>query len=328
MKRRGVAALLGVATLGPVAARGQTVDRPRRIGVFMDLAADDARGQTRLAVFLQGLQEAGWSVGRNVRIEYRWRPVGADGWRAVARELVGLAPDVMFGSSSPVVAALQSETRSIPIVFVTVIDPVGAGFVGSFARPGGNMTGFTSVDYDLGGKWLEILKEVGPNLRRVAILGDPSIPSTTGQLAAMAAAAAVLGLALSSIDVRDPGEIERALGNFARAPDGGIVVAASSAAGAQRDLIIRLAAQHRLPAVYPYDHFAVAGGLIAYGPDLVEPFRRAAGYVDRILKGARPGDLPVQAPTKLEMIVNLKTARALDLTIPQTILQRADDVID
>ena len=328
MKRRALTMQLGAVALGPVIARGQTAGRSRRIGVFMDVPAGDARAQPRLAAFLQGLQEAGWSVGRNVRIDYRWRPVEAQDWRAGARELIGLAPDVILGSSTPVIAALQRETRSLPIVFATVIDPIGAGFVESFARPGGNMTGFTSIDFDLGGKWVEILKEVDPRLRRVAVLSDPSLPSTVGQLKAIEAGAVALHLALTTIDVRDATEIERALVAFARTPNGGIVVTAASATGAHREHIIALAARHRLPAVYPYDHFAVAGGLIAYGPDLVLPFRSAAGYVGRILKGARPADLPVQAPTTLEMIVNLATAKALGLTIPQTILLRADEVIE
>ena len=328
MKRRALAMQLTAAALGPAVARAQTGGRPRRIGVFMDVPAGDARAQTRLAAFLQGLQEAGWSVGRNVRIDYRWRPMDAQDWRVGARELIGLAPDVILGSSTPVIAALQRETRSLPIVFVTVIDPVGAGFVESFARPGGNMTGFTSIDFEVGGKWLEILKEVAPGLRRVAVLSDPSIPSTIGQLKVIEAAAVLLDLALTIVDVRDANEIERALVAFAGTPHGGIVVTATSAAGAHREHIITLAARHRLPAVYPYDHFAIAGGLIAYGPDLVLPFRSAAGYVDRILKGARPADLPVQAPTTIEMIINLATAKTLGLTIPQTILLRADEVIE
>ncbi len=321
-------AQLGAVALGPFAALAQTGGRPRRIGVFMDLAAEDARGQTRLAAFLQGLQEAGWSVGRNVRIEYRWRAADADRLRASVRELVGQAPDVILASSSPVVAALQRETRSIPIVFVAVIDPVSAGFVESFARPGANLTGFTAIDSGTSGKWLEILKEVAPGLRGVAVLSDPALPSMASQLAAIAAGAAALGLTPTTIDVRDPDEIERALGAFAREPHGGIVVTASASSAANREFIIMLAARHRLPAIYPYDHFVVAGGLIAYGPDLVDPFRRAAGYVDRILKGARPADLPVQSPTKLELIVNLKTAKALGLTIAPSFLLRADEVIE
>jgi putative ABC transport system substrate-binding protein len=313
----------------PLAARAQQADRMRRVGVLEARAADDREGQARLAVFLQGLQELGWTDGRNVRIVYRWAAADADRSRTYAAELVALAPDVILASASASVAALLQTTRTVPIVFVNVIDPVGAGFVARLARPGGNATGFTPFEYSLSGKWLELLKEIAPNLTRIAILRDPAIATGIGQFAAIQAMASPsLGVELSPIDVRAPGEIERDVAAFARESSSGLIVTASSGAIVHRELIIMLAAQHRLPAVYPFRYFVTSGGLISYGPDPIDQFRRAAGYIDRILKGEKAADLPVQSPTKYELVVNLKTAKALGITVPQTVLGRADEVIE
>jgi len=328
MRRRLIIAAAAAGTLAPVLAGAQSGQRPRRLAVFMDVPADDPRAQTRLAAFAQGLQEAGWTIGRNLRVEYRWRAENPENLRATARELVASAPDVILGSSSPVIAALRAATQDIPIVFVAVIDPVGAGFVESFARPGGMVTGFSTIDFELGGKWLEILKELAPGLTEVAVLVDPSLPSMPGQIASLEAAAAKLGVALARIDLRDRARLVQDLAAFAAKPGRGIVATAGPLTGLHRDLIIRLAAEHRLPAIYPYDHFAPAGGLIAFGPDLAAQWRSAAGYVDRILKGAKPADLPVQAPTKIDLIINLRTAGELAITIPASLLQRAEEVIE
>jgi len=330
MQRREFIALLGGAAVAwPRAARAQQADRMRRVGVLESRAADDPEGQARLAVFAQGLQELGWTEGRNVRIDYRWAAANADRFRTYAAELVALAPDVILASASVSVAALLQTTRTVPIVFVNVIDPVGAGFVASLARPGGNATGFTLFEYSLSGKWLELFKEIAPNLTRIAILRDPAIAAGIGQFAVIQAMALPsFGVELSPIDERDAGEIERDVAAFARAPNGGQIVTASPAAAAHRELIIRLAARHRLPAVYPFRYFVTSGGLISYGPDTTEQFRRAAGYVDRILKGQKAADLPVQAPTKYELAINLKTAKALGLTVPPSLLARADQVIE
>jgi putative tryptophan/tyrosine transport system substrate-binding protein len=331
MKRREFFTLLGGAAVAwPRAARAQQADRMRRVGVLESRAADDPEGQARLAVFAQGLQELGWTDGRNVRIDYRWAATGDAGrYRAYAAELVALAPDVILASASVSVAALQQTTRNVPIVFVNVIDPVGAGFVASLARPGGNSTGFTLFEYSLSGKWLELFKEIAPNLTRIAILRDPAISAGIGQFAVIQAMAPPsFGLELSPIDERDAGEIERDIAAFARAPNGGLIVTASQGAVSNRELIIMLAARHRLPAVYPFRYFVTSGGLISYGPDTTEQFQRAAGYVDRILKGQKPADLPVQAPTKYELAINLKTAKALGLTVPPSLLARADQVIE
>jgi putative tryptophan/tyrosine transport system substrate-binding protein len=292
-------------------------------------AADDREGQARLAAFLQGLQELGWTDGRNVRIDYRWAAADADRSRTYAAELVALAPDVILASASQSTAALLQTTRTVPIVFVNVVDPVGAGFVARLARPGGNATGFTPFEYSLSGKWLELLKEIAPNLTRVAVVRDPAITAGIGQFAAIQAMApSSFGVELRPVNVRDAGEIERALTAFAGSPNGGLIVTGSALAVVHRDLIIELAARHRLPAVYYDRYFTAAGGLISYGSNSVEEFRLAAGYVDRILKGEKPADLPVQAATKYELIINLKTAKALGLTIPQTLLVRADEVIE
>ena len=307
------------------APRAQQADRVRRVGVLVSRAADDREGQARLAAFLQGLQELGWTDGRNVRIDYRWAAADADRSRTYAAELVALAPDVILASASPSVAALLQTTRTVPIVFVNVVDPVGAGYVARLARPGGNATGFTAFEYSLSGKWLELLKEIAPNLTRIAILRDPAIAAGIGQFAAIQAMApSSFGVELSPIDVRDGGEIERDVATFARESNGGLIVTGSSGAAVHRELIIMLAARHRLPAVYPFRYFVTSGGLISYGPDPIDEFRRAAGYVDRILKGEKAADLPVQAPTKYELAINLKTAKALGLTMPPSLLARAD----
>ena len=281
------------------------------------------------ALFRQGLQELGWTDGRNVRIDYRWAAADADRSRTYAAELVALAPDVILASASPSVAALLQITRTVPIVFANVIDPVGAGYVARLARPGGNATGFTLFEYSLSGKWLELFKEIAPNLTRIAILRDPALAAGIGQFAAIQAMAPPsFGVELSPIDVRDAGEIERDVAAFARELNGGLIVTGSSAAIAHRELIIMLAARHRLPAVYFFRYFVTSGGLISYGPDATDQFRRAAGYVDRILKGEKAADLPVQAPTKYELAINLKTAKAIGLTVPPSLLSRADDVIE
>ncbi len=328
-RRKFIAALGGTAFAWPLAARGQQADRMRRVGVLESRAADDPEGKARLAVFRQGLQELGWTDGHNMRIDYRWAAADADRYRTYAAELVALAPDVILASASPSVAALRQTTRTVPIVFVNVIDPIGAGYVASLARPGGNATGFTLFEYSLSGKWLELLKEIAPNLTRIAILRDPALAAGIGQFAAIQAMAPPsFGVELSPIDVRDAGEIERDVAAFARESKGGLIVTGSTGAVAHRELIIMLAARHRLPAVYFFSYFVTSGGLISYGPDAIDQFRRAARYVDRILKGEKAADLPVQAPTKYELAINLKTAKALGLTVPPSLLSRADDVIE
>ena len=330
MRRREFITLFGVAALaGPRAARAQQADRVRRVGVLMSRAAGDPEEQARFAGFLQGLQKLGWTDGRNVRIDYRWAAADADRSRTYAAELVALAPDVIVASGSTGVAGLLQTTRTVPIVFVNVIDPVGAGYVARLARPGGNATGFTAFEYSLSGKWLELLKEIAPNLTRIAILRDPALAAGIGQFAAIQAMApSSLGVELSPIDVRDGGEIERDVATFARESNGGLIVTGSSSAAVHRELIVMLAARHRLPAVYPFRYFVTSGGLISYGPDPIDVFRRAAGYVDRILKGEKAADLPVQAPTTYELAINLKTAKALGLTLPPSLLARADEVIE
>ncbi len=331
MRRRQFIKLLGSAAAAccPRAARAQQADRVRRVGVLETRAADDPEGQARLALFRQELQELGWTDGRNVRIDYRWAAADANRSRTYAAELVALAPDVILASASASVAALRQTTRTVPIVFVNIIDPVGAGFVAKLARPGGNATGFTLFEYSLSGKWLELFKEIAPSLTRIAILRDPAQAAGIGQFAAIQAMAPPsFGVELNPIDVRDAGEIERDIAAFARESNGGLIVTASSGAVAHRELIIMLAARHRLPAVYPFRYFVTSGGLISYGPDPTDQYRRAAGYVDRILKGEKAADLPVQAPTKYELTINLKTAKTLGLTVPPSLLARADDVIE
>jgi putative ABC transport system substrate-binding protein len=328
-RRKFITGLGGAALAQPLAARAQQADRMRRVGVLETRAADDPEGQARLALFLQGLQELGWTDGRNVRIDYRWAAADADRAHTYAAELVALAPDVILAAAGPSVAALRQITRTVPIVFANVIDPVGAGYVARLARPGGNATGFTLFEYSLSGKWLELLKEIAPTLTRIAILREPAQAAGIGQFAAIQATTPTsLGVELSPIDVLDAGEIERDAAAFARESNGGLIVTGSSRAIAHRELIIMLAARHRLPAVYPFRYFVTGGGLISYGPDPADQFRRAAGYVDRILKGEKAADLPVQAPTKYELAINLRTAKALGLAVPPSLLARADDVIE
>jgi putative tryptophan/tyrosine transport system substrate-binding protein len=329
MKRRQFITLLGgAAAAWPLAARAQQPERMRRVGVLMHLAADDPEGQARIAAFTQGLQELRWTIGRNVRIDYRWAAGDAERGRKYAAELVALAPDVILAAGGAVVAPLLQTSRTVPIVFAQTPDPVGAGFVASLARPGGNATGFTIFEFGMGGKWLELLKEIAPRVTRAAVLRDAALAAGTGQLGAIQSVAPSFGVELSPIDVRDAGEIERAVTAFARSPNDGLLVTGSALATVHRDLIVALAARHRLPAVYPFRLFVAGGGLISYGPDSIDPYRQAAGYVDRILKGEKPADLPVQAPTKYELVINLKTAKALGLELPQTLLARADEVIE
>jgi putative ABC transport system substrate-binding protein len=328
MRRRQFITLLGGAATWPLAARAQQADRMRHIGLLINVVAGDPEGQSRVAAFRQGLQELGWSEGRNVRIDYRWGANDAVRSRRYAAELIALAPDVILASASPAVVALQEATRTVPIVFVQVVDPVGAGLVESLARPGGNATGFLQFEYGISGKWLELLKEIAPRVKRAAVLRDPALAAGAGQLGAIQSVAPSFGVELSPVGVRDVGEIERAITAFARASNGGLIVTPSSLALEHRELIATLAAQHRLPAVYGFRYHVTVGGLISYGPESVDPYRRAAGYVDRILKGEKPANLPVQVPVKYELVINLKTAKALGLTVPDSVLARADEVIE
>jgi putative ABC transport system substrate-binding protein len=327
IRRREFITLLGGAASWPLAARAQQPQRMRRIGVFANLPEDDPESRFNIAAFAQGLADLGWTVGRNVQIDYRWAEGDADRVRRAA-ELVALVPDVILAHGSVQVGPLLQATRSVPIVFVIVTDPVGGGFVASLARPGGNATGFMDFEYVLSGKWLELLKQIAPRVTRVAILRDPTIPSSIGQLAAIQSAAASLGVELTPIDLRDTSQIERAVVLFARNANAGLIVLANRLAAQHRDLITALAAKHRLPAVYPYRYYVASGGLISYGPNTGEQYRLAAGYVDRILKGEKPADLPVQAPTKYELVINLKTAKALGLDVPATVYARANEVIE
>jgi putative tryptophan/tyrosine transport system substrate-binding protein len=330
MRRREFLGVLSSAAIAwPRAASAQQPDRMRRIGVLLAAAADDPEYQPRMGAFHQALALLGWTDGGNVRIDPRWAATNPDDIRKHAVELAALAPDaILAGSGTTTVAPLLQATRTVPIVFVVVIDPVGAGFVASLARPGGNATGFLMFEYGQSGKWLEMLKQIAPGIKRVAILRDPTIASGIGQFGAIQSAAPSLGMEAIPVDVRDAGEIERGIAALARSSNGGVVVTGSPEASRHRHLIVALAARHRLPAVYPYRSFVIDGGLIAYGPDMVDQYRRAAGYVDRILKGEKPADLPVQAPTKYELVINLKTAKALGLEVPPTLLARADEVIE
>jgi putative ABC transport system substrate-binding protein len=300
----------------------------RRIGVLTPFPADDAEGHARLTAFTQALQQSGWTVGQNVRIDYRWGPGNPATMRKQATELVALEPDVVLALTTAAVGPLLEASRTVPIVFVTVADPVGAGFVETLARPGGNATGFTPYEYSISGKWLELLKEIAPRVTRAAVLRDTSIAVGPAQFGAVQAVAPSLGVELRPVDVHDAGEIERALAAFAQGSNGGMIVIGSPSAAVHRGLITALAAKHRLPAVYNARFFTDAGGLISYGPDFVEQYRRAASYVDRILKGEKPADLPVQAPTKYNLIINLKAAKAAGLTVPPSLLARADEVIE
>jgi putative tryptophan/tyrosine transport system substrate-binding protein len=328
IKRRDFITLIGGAGAAwPLKAPAQQGERMRRVGVLMNATAGDAVSQGRLTAFMQGLQELGWTVGRNLQIDYRWGAGNVERYRTFAAELVALTPDILVTVGAPAVEALQRATRTVPIVFISVTDPVGGGLVASLARPGGNTTGFTLSEYGLSGKWLELLKEIAPRVMRTAVLRDP-VAVGIGQFAAIQAVAPSLQVELSPVDVRDAGEIERALAAFARFSNGGLIVTASTPALLHRELITTLAARHRLPAVYPFRYFTASGGLISYGPDPIDQYRVAAGYVDRILKGEKPADLPVQHPTKYELVINLKTAKALGLDVPPTVLARADEVIE
>jgi putative ABC transport system substrate-binding protein len=328
MRRREFITLLGGAAVAwPMAARAQQPQRVRRIGALMGIAADDPDAPVRVAAFALGLQELGWTVGGNVRMDYRWATSDAERMRYAA-ELVALTPDVILGSSGVNTGALLQTTRTVPIVFVNAIDPVGAGLVASLARPGGNATGFASYEFSLGAKWLELLKEIAPRVTRVVILRDPSVPAGSALFGAIQGAASSLRVEVVPIDTRDAAELERAVAAFAQAPNGGLILVAPAFAAQSRNLIVTLAARHGLPAVYPSRAFVAAGGLISYGAVNIDLYRRAAGYVDRILKGEKPADLPVQAPVKYEMLINLKTAKALGLTVPPQLLARADEVIE
>jgi len=329
MRRREFITLIG-GTVGawPIATRAQQRERMRRVGVLTPFAADDAEGQARLTAFAQALQQAGWTLGQNLRLDYRWGDGKPDTMRKHAANLVELAPDVILANSSAAVSPLLQVTRTVPIVFAAVADPVGAGYVESLAQPGGNATGFTALEYQFAGKWLELIKEIAPRVTRLAVLRDSAIAAGPGQFGVLQAFAPSLGLELRPVDLREAGQIERSINTFAQGSNGGLIVTGSPAATAHRNLIVALAARNRLPAVYYLPVFCAAGGLICYGVDFLDQFRRAAGYVDRILKGEKPADLPVQAPTKYELAINLKTAKALGLDVPPTLLARADEVIE
>jgi ABC-type uncharacterized transport system substrate-binding protein len=328
MKRREFITLLGGAAVWPLAARAQQPERMRRIAVLSALGADDSETQARLTAFAQGLQQLGWTSGRNVRIDYRLGASDAERMRRRAAEVIELAPDVILANGTSVVGPLLQATRTVPIVFVNVSDPVGAGYIASLARPGGNATGFALFEYGMSGKWLELLKQIAPRVTRAAVLRDPMQPTGIAQLAAMHSVAPSLGIELSPVGVRDRDEIERGVAAFARGSNDGLIVTAGVLGLAHRDLIIALAARYRLPAVYPYRIAATGGGLMSYGVDSADTYRRSASYVDRILKGEKPADLPVQQPTKFELVINLKTAKALGLEVPPTLLARADEVIE
>jgi putative ABC transport system substrate-binding protein len=300
----------------------------RRIGVLTPRAAGDPASKARIKVFQEALRQLGWTVGRNLQIEYRWSVGDADDTRQYAAELVALAPDVILGTGNAATAPLLQATRTVPIVFVIVPDPVGAGFVDSLARPGGNATGFIMFEYGISAKWLELLKQIATCVTRAAVIRDPAISAGIGQFGAIQSVAPSFGVELSPVNVRDPPDIERAITTFSRSSNGGLIVTASALASVHRDLIIALAARHKLPSVYYERTFVNAGGLISYGPDFIDQYRRAAGYVDRILKGEKPADLPVQAPTKFELVINVKTAKAVGIEIPREILARADEVIE
>jgi putative tryptophan/tyrosine transport system substrate-binding protein len=330
MRRRDFITLLGgAAAVWPLAVRAQQAgERMRRIGVLTTLAADDEEAMARLAAFLQALQQLGWTGNRNVHIDYRWGAGEPERIRRHAAELAALAPEVILANGTAGVGPLLQATRTVPIVFVQVSDPVGAGYIASLARPGGNATGFTLFEYGTSGKWLELLKQIAPSVTRAVVLRDPTQPTGIAQLAAMHSVAPSLGVEVSPVGLRDPDEIERGVAAFARGANGGLIVTAGALSLVHRDLIIALAARHRLPAVYPYRIFVASGGLMSYGTDSTDSYRRAAGYVDRILKGEKAADLPVQQPTKFDLVINLKAAKALDLDVPATLLATADEVIE
>jgi ABC-type uncharacterized transport system substrate-binding protein len=328
MQRRRFITLLGsAAAIWPLTARAQQDQRVRRIGVLSSLAENDPESVARRPAFEQALKALGWTNGSNLRVDYRWSADDADRGRKYAAELVALAPDVILTSGNFALVPMMQATRTIPIVFTQGVDPVGAGFVQSLARPGGNITGFTQFEYSLAAKWLELLKQIAPHVTRAAVIRDPTRGPGIGQFAVVQAIAPLLGMELSPINAHDVSEMEREIAAFAHSPNGGLVVTVGGTA-THRDLIIALAAKHRLPAVYPYPYFASGGGLMSYGPATIEQYRRAAAYVDRILKGEKPADLPVQAPTKYELVINLRTAKALGLTVPPTLLARTDQVIE
>jgi putative ABC transport system substrate-binding protein len=326
-RRQFITTILGGASAAwPLAALAQQSQRVRRIGMLMSTGADDPEGQARFGAFLSGLQQLGWTDGRNVQIDARW-PKGDAEARKYAADLAALAPDVIL-ATGVYVGALQQATQTVPIVFVLVADPVGGGFVASLARPGGNTTGFSFSEYGISGKWLELLKQIAPGVTRVAVLRHPADPAGTGQWGAIQSVAPSLGVELTPLGVREPSEIERAVTEFARGSNGGLIVTATALTIVHRELIVTLAARHRLPAVYFNRMYVTGGGLISYGPETIDQYRRAASYIDRILKGEKPADLPVQAPTKYETVLNLKTAKALGLDVPTTVLTRADEVIE
>jgi putative tryptophan/tyrosine transport system substrate-binding protein len=327
VRRRAFLTLLANAAAWPLGARAQQRERMRRIGVLMNTGADEPESQARLAAFMQGLQELGWAVGRNMRIDYRWSQGDVARLRKDATELVALGPEVILAGVGATTTALLEASRTVPVVFAQSIDPVGAGQVESLARPGGNATGFIQFEYSLSGKWLELLKEVAPRVTRVGILRE-SGAAAIGQWAIIQTVANSLDVELKPIGLSDAGEIERAVSAFAGSPNGGLIVVVSAASLIHRELIVTLAARHQLPVVYAYRVFVTGGGLMSYGPDIPGQYRRAAGYVDRILKGEKPGDLPVQRPTKYELVINLKAAKALGLEVPATLLARADEVIE
>ena len=328
MQRRQFITVFGGAAVWPLAALAQQPERMRLIGILLPARADDADYQTRVGAFLQALALLGWTLGRNVRVDTRWTGANSAEIRRHAAELVALVPDVILAHGTSTVGPLLQATRTVPIVFPVVSDPVAAGFVDSLARPGGNATGFMTVEYNIGGKYMELLKQIAPGLTQVAVLRDPTQGSGTSQFAAIQAVAPSLRIEVNPINTRNAGEIERAVAAFARTPNGGLIMTASGLTQTHRDLIITLAARYKLPAVYSNRSFVAAGGLVSYGPDYLDQYRRAAGYVDRILKGEKPSDMPVQAPTKFELVINLKTAKALGLTMPPSLLASADEVIE
>jgi putative ABC transport system substrate-binding protein len=327
MRRRDFISFVGGAAAWPLAADAQQPTEMRRIAVIVGVA-DDPQGQARLASFTDGMRALGWTDGRNVHFEIRFSGGSPDRARRDAADMVGIAPDVIVANGAAVIRALQQLTKTIPVVFAQVVDPVSSGFVESLARPGGNMTGFTSVDYSIGSKWLETLKGIAPSVVRVGVLRDPTLPAGSGQLGAIQGVAAVFGVSVMALDVREVGAIERAVSTFAKEPNGGMIVLATPLATVHRDVIVQLAARERLPTIYPYRYFVTSGGLISYGIDNTDLWWRSASYVDHILKGEKPADLPVQAPTKYELAINLRTAKALGLAVPPTLLARADEVIE
>jgi putative ABC transport system substrate-binding protein len=328
MIRRDFIAFIGGAAAWPLSARAQQPSVMRRIGVFMPGVADNSEYEARNGAFIQGLGELGWTVGRNVRMDYRWGAGNVERYRTLAEELVALAPDVILGNGTATVTALQKVTRTIPIVFANIVDPVGSGLVASLARPGGNATGFSASELSFSGKWLELIKEIAPRVTRVAVMRDSAIASQIGLLGGLQSVAPSLGVELRAFNLNDSDEIEHSVAAFAREPNGGLIVQPSARAFLHRELIISLATRYNLPAVYSGRLFVADGGLMSYGADTVHIYRQAAGYVDRILKGEKPADLPVQAPTKYELVINLKTAKALGLNVPPSLLARADEVIE